>query len=336
MKRSQLFCGMGSMAGMLILILDGKTALLGAREGLALCIQSLIPSLFPFFVLSSVLTTAFTGTSLPMLRPIGKLLGIPAGCEALLIPAYLGGYPAGARSIGEACRQKQLSPENAQRLLLFCNNCGPSFLFGILGSIFPKQWMLWVLWGIQLVGSVFIARLFPAHPETGEMRSNPKSSVADSLTSSVSVMGAVCGWVILFRILMTFLEKWVLWRFPVAIQVFFMGFLELSNGCCALAAVADLRLRFLLACGMLSFGGICVTMQTASAIGGLPIRGYLMAKGLQALFAFSIVAAFLYHMPVLLVAIILCGCFLKKVVAKPRVIVYNDGINQRRNPYAVS
>ena len=38
--------------GMLALILDGRTAIEGARQGIGLCLRTVIPSLFPFFVLS--------------------------------------------------------------------------------------------------------------------------------------------------------------------------------------------------------------------------------------------------------------------------------------------
>ena len=36
--------------GMIVLILDAKTALSGAREGIDLCMRTVIPALFPFFI----------------------------------------------------------------------------------------------------------------------------------------------------------------------------------------------------------------------------------------------------------------------------------------------
>ena len=68
-------------------------------------------------------------------------------------------------------------------------------------------------------------------------------------------MGNVCGWVILFRILIAFLERWFLWLLPASVRVAVTGLLELSNGCCALAEIKDFKMRFLLCSGMLSFGG---------------------------------------------------------------------------------
>ena len=336
MKRSQFLCGIAALTGMLILILDGKTALTGANEGITLCIQSLIPTLFPFFVLSSLLTASFMGTALPILRPFGKLLGIPSGCESLLIPAYLGGYPAGAQCIAQAFQQKRISRDQAQRLLLFCNNCGPSFLFGILATVFPQQWMLWSLWGIQIGGSILMARLFPDPRQNSSTLSKESLSFSKSLSDSIRILGFVCAWVILLRIVLSFLQRWILWIFPKPMQVFLIGLLELSNGCCSLSAIEDLPLRFLICSVMLSFGGICVAMQTASAIGSLSVIPYLTGKTLQGLFTVCIVSSFIYHIPILLVFSALLFLILKKVLAKRKAIVYNGVINQRRNPYAVS
>ena len=46
---------------MLALILDGRTAIDGARQGIELCLRTVIPSLFPFFVLSILLTSSLLG-----------------------------------------------------------------------------------------------------------------------------------------------------------------------------------------------------------------------------------------------------------------------------------
>ena len=56
MKRRTAAALVFSSAGMLVLILDGKAALLGAQAGVELCLNTVIPSLFPFFVLSVLLT----------------------------------------------------------------------------------------------------------------------------------------------------------------------------------------------------------------------------------------------------------------------------------------
>ena len=94
--------------------------------------------------------------------------------------------------------------------------------------------------------------------------------------------------------------------------------------------------RFVVCNVLLSFGGLCVAMQTASAIGTLSIRPDLLGKAAQSLLTCCMVTAVLYHIPFLLLASAVFFCFLKKVVAKRTAIMYNGAITQRRNPYAVS
>ena len=136
--------GIFAALGILILILDSKTALQGGIAGIEVCLMQVIPALLPFFVLTMLLSSAFTGANIPMLRPLGRLCRMPRGSESLLLLGLLGGYPAGAQSVAEAYRSGQLQRQDAQRLLSFCSNAGPSFLFGFASVVFPYSWLPWV------------------------------------------------------------------------------------------------------------------------------------------------------------------------------------------------
>lgn len=276
---------------MLVLILDGKTALDGGAQGLELCLKTVIPSLFPFFVLSTILTGALTGMQIPFLRPLGRLCGIPEGGEALLVSGFLGGYPVGAQSVASAYHAGQLTKQEAERLLAFCNNAGPAFIFGMVSTMFPAKWMAWSLWGIHVAGAVFVACLIP--PD-GKKKMDPLPgkplSLTAALNASLRVMATVCGWVVLFRVILSFLNHW-LGMLPVAARIAMTGLLELSNGCCDLAAIPDCSVRFLLCSGLLSFGGLCVTMQTASVTAGLSLSGYFTGKLIQTAFSLLLAAS---------------------------------------------
>ena len=266
---------------MLALILDGRTAIDGARQGIELCLRTVIPSLFPFFVLSILLTSSLLGSSLTVLRPLGRLFGMPDGAESLLIPAFLGGYPVGAQNVAAAFRSGQLTKPEAERLLSFCSNAGPAFLFGMAAAMFPRRWMAWALWGIHIVGALFAALLIPGEP-------------ASALNTAITVMATVCGWVVLFRVLLAFLKRWIFWILPAAVQVAVTGILELSNGCCELLAVTDVSARFCICSGILAFGGLCVTMQTVSVTAGLSLKPYFWGKLLQTLFSLALAALIAY------------------------------------------
>lgn len=231
------------------------------------------------------------GQPLPFLRPLGKLCGVPDGAQSILLAGFLGGYPVGAQAVTQAFDSGQLRKADAERMLAFCNNVGPAFLFGMAASLFPRKWMAWALWGIHIAGAIMTALIFPARDsEAVKLRGHPHVTLPGALNASLRVMAAVCGWVILFRVLISFLNRWILWLFPAYIQVGLIGLLELSNGCCELSAISDTTLRFIMCSGMLALGGCCVAMQTISVTTGLSLRYCLMGKLLQT--AFSLILAF--------------------------------------------
>ena len=320
----------GAGIGMLLLILDSRTALNGARSAINLIMNSVIPSLFPFFFLSILLTSSGSSGSNRFFKYIGTLFKIPQSHTYLLIPAFLGGYPTGAQAVGMAWKQGSLSKETAEKMLGYCSNAGPSFLFGILGSFFPDPRMCWALWLLHILGSVFAAQLIPAGSfDSGEAETkiSPKS-LPDVLLSAIKVTATVCGWVFLFRVAISFLDEWFFWTLPPFSNVLLSGLLELTNGCCMLYQIPDIRLRFLLCSVMLSFGGFCVFLQTISVTNGLSLRWYLTGKTMQAAFCGAVSASILYRTVLPLLIGLPLGSFIlclrKKEVAFRSRLLYNS------------
>lgn len=264
---------LGAALGLAVLILDGQTALAGAQEGLELCIRTVIPSLFPFFLLSTVLNGSFSGTGLP-----GWLFGLPRGCSGLLVPMLLGGYPVGAQSALYYYNKGILRKDQSEALLAFCNQAGPSFLFGILGRKLP----VWPLWAILILGAFTAARFLPVPGEANGNAEQPTPPTpTQAMGTAIGVMASVCGWIVIFRVLIAFLNRWFLWALPLWCRVLIIGLLELSNGCTMLDMVPSEALRFVLAVVLLSLGGLCVTMQTASVVGPLSLKRYFLGKAIQ-------------------------------------------------------
>ena len=321
---------------MLALILDSKTAFSGASEGISICLQAVIPSLFPFFFLSSILTGNLQGHIHPVFKPLNTLLGIPCGAESIWLTGILGGYPVGARCVSQAYQNGRLSRNEAGRMLGFCSNAGPAFVFGMTASCFPSLLYPCLLLLIQIISSLMTGILLP-----GKQYSKPylaeKRLVTwhEAMHHAVQAMGNVCGWIILFRVILSFCERWFLWLLPSSLQVFLIGILELSNGILSLHRINSVPLRWILCSGMLSFGGICVIMQTQSVTGGLPILYYLRGKILQSLISTGLSAAFccfLFSFDKVYLAVF-AACFLsillvhrlihKKTVALSSHLMYN-------------
>lgn len=286
------FQGIGAAAGFLILILDSRRALDAARSGLELCIKTVIPSLFPFFVISIFLTN-IPWKKVPFpLHILGNIMNVPKAAESLLIPSILGGYPVGAKCVADLYNKKQIGRKDAERLLAFSSNAGPSFLFGMVSVFFPEKSIIWLLWLIHIFSAVLTAATIPFEKTVCQFEpSIQKQHEASVIYAAAKAMCLVCCWVILFRMIISFLETWVLWILPEWIQTVLVGILELTNGCCQLQNIPDLKLRFIVCSCMLAFGGICVLFQTASVTHGLSIGCYIKGKMIQTLFSYLLSCA---------------------------------------------
>lgn len=327
MRKSSIATGIGAAVGICILILDGKTALIGAQTGVDQCLKAVIPALFPFFLFSNLLLDALWGCSLPFLSPLARLFGVPKGGESLLVCGFLGGYPVGVQNAASLYATGQLEEKEALRLTSFIGQPGPAFLFGMVAPMLEKPESVWVLWGILLYSAFLVSLLTPGSNREITLGKHRNAALSQAMSASLSAIGKVCGWVVLFQVLLAFLKRWVLWYFSEEEVAVIGGLLELSGGCLLLKTVPSGGLRFLIACGILSFGGLCVVMQTVSVLGSLSPTAYLLGKLIQTVFSLTLAFAILFRqwwIPFLLTGAV----FLlrrKKSVAFPGKPMYTKG-----------
>lgn len=327
--------------GIVMLILDSPTALLAMQNGIQMCIQTTIPALFPMMVLTGILTSAMLGRKLPFMSPLRKICGIPEGGESLLLTGLVGGYPVGAKCVAQAYKDGSISRQEARRLLGFCSNAGPAFIFGITGLLFSKAYISWLLWGIHIVSSLIVGFVLPGK-RSRNIRMHPghRKTLQSALSESFKAIGIICGWTVWIGVVCAFLKRWALWMLPPFLQTAALGMLELVNGCHGLLMIQQEGARFVLCSLLLSFGGICVYLQTSaftqSTGTGMYFPGKVLQSILSGLLAFAV--QFLFFEPVaqlrepawfVMVIVLLTGILFpylhkwKKSVAFSGKVVYN-------------
>lgn len=117
------------------LVLFSQTNLIAAKNGLILWATAVIPSLFPFFVATEMLSytnvVSFLGKWLsPIMIP---LFGVPGEGAFAFIMGLISGYPVGAKIVSNFMEQEICTKEEAERMLAFTNNSGPLFIIGTVG-----------------------------------------------------------------------------------------------------------------------------------------------------------------------------------------------------------
>ena len=147
----------------LALVLWPREAMESVKAGLKLCGNVIVPSLFPFFVLSSLVVelgmSRYLGRLMqPLMVPLFRVNG---ACASALALGVIGGYPVGARTAIALYESGQCSRTEAERLLAFCNNSGPAFILGVVGAgVFGSGTMGLLLYLTHILASLCVGLLF--------------------------------------------------------------------------------------------------------------------------------------------------------------------------------
>ena len=205
--------GLALLCAVLALMRWPQESMAAARDGLALCGNVIIPSLFPFFVLSSLVV------ELGMSRYLGRLLeGVMAplfrvggACSSALALGFVGGYPVGARTAIALYENGQCSKTEAERLLAFCNNSGPAFILGVVGTgIFASSRAGLLLYLAHIAASLCVGLLFrfyrPGEGPRPGRHAAPQFQAASfpvafthSITGALSSTQNICAFVLFSR-----------------------------------------------------------------------------------------------------------------------------------------
>ena len=289
-------------AGLVIL---PDQAISGAKDGLALCYNVIVPSLFPFFVLSSLVVdlglAAYLGRAMEgIMRPLFRVSG---SCSAAVALGFIGGYPVGARTALQLYQQGLCTRAEAERLLAFCNNSGPAFILGVVGAgIFGDSRVGLLLYLTHALASVLVGLLFRFYGGRDTDRASAaRPKPIQTVTVPAAFTGAVtrsfqntlniCAFVVFFAVVLQLLSACGVFTAlarvlalagfePEWAKRLIAGLLELSSGVSSLRGGAQLTGRVSMAAFMLGWAGLSVHCQVLAFLvdSGLSAKTYLLGK----------------------------------------------------------
>lgn len=107
----------------------------GAKDGLLLWFMAIVPSLLPFMILSGILVKLKTTKYINrFLRPLfGLVFGVSDGGSYPILIGFLAGCPIGAKTAAQLYKGGEIKREEAQYLMMFCNNLSSMFLIEFIG-----------------------------------------------------------------------------------------------------------------------------------------------------------------------------------------------------------
>lgn len=304
----QILTGSAVIVIFISMLLSPREVFDGAAEGLLLWFQVIVPTLFPFMLVSNLLIES-GGTDL-IARVTGKgfthLFGTSSGGSYAVIAGFLCGYPMGAKVTADLLRKEKITLQEGQYLLSFCNNTSPVFIMNyIVWKTFGQQDLLvptlLILLGVPVVLSFLFRRFYL---ESGadfqnisgvekNKNGNTESGMFDHcMMDAFESIVKVGGYIIFFSIFIALMKR-TAEEIPVLLST--APLLEVTNGILLIqSSVENPVISYPLVIGLTSFGGLCAVAQTDCMLQGtqLSILPYIIQK-LTAAAAASLIA-FLY------------------------------------------
>ncbi len=277
-----------------------------AKDGLVLWAEAVVPSLFPFFVASSLLCQ--TNIISIFGKYLGKLMhplfNVPGESTIALIIGAISGYPVGAKVVCQLLNQKVINKDEAERLVAFCNNSGPLFIIGTIGIVlYNNKYIGFLLLFTHILAAISVGIIYKFwSPNTynkkiSKLKNNCNQNnyikeqasnsvitfrnfgeiLGNSIKSSIQSILQIGGFIVIFSVILSLIKSTNFFNFLSSFDTvfsmpnhffesIFSGILELTNGVKLLSTLNLKTLNILFTAFLIGFGGISVLLQVFSII----------------------------------------------------------------------
>lgn len=281
-----------------------------ARRGLALFATSVLPSLFPFYFCSLLLTYmgAVKGISAIGARPIKFFYNTPKESAYILMLSMLCGYPVGASTCSELYSAGMLSERDVKSIASFASTSGPVFILGTVGSaIFGNKMVGWIILCSHYLASLLNGLIYRRKSKDGDiktlaMRVDVDNLLSQAISKSTLNMLYVGGYIVICGMLIDTLE---LVGLPQLLAItlnpelsqglisLIYGMIEMTRGSIECAKCLSPHFSVALCSAIITFGGLSITLQNYTFLSKCKMRitQILIRKLTQCVIAFALAFA---------------------------------------------
>ncbi|MCI8332229.1 MAG: hypothetical protein HFE78_05335 [Clostridiales bacterium] len=264
-------------------------AAMAVYDALLLCVRNVIPSLFPYMVISALFVSSGLASFVGRLfaKPFSKLFAMNGNCCAAVIIGLIAGFPVGAKTAVSLYKDGYCDKDEAQRLCTFCNNTGPAFVIGAIGAGFFGRPAVGAALYLTEVLAAFLTGFILS---IGKQRNRPvqrcvicyRLDFPAAVKEAVSAVLLVCGFVVFFSVLMSILTELLLSAGLSSLLALASSLLEVTAGVSLAAEFTGIG-GFIFAAFAIGWAGLCVHAQSASFMlpAKLSLIKYMGGKALQ-------------------------------------------------------
>ncbi len=233
----------------------------------------LFPSIFPFFVLASLLLELGLATKISKkLNPLFKrLFHVEGNSSFIILVSIISGFPSGSKYIVESLKTKSISKDTANYLLTFTHFANPLFVLGTCGLILNSISLAYKILIIQILSNLILGIILrPKEIVFSKITNNPQNksfleALPKAINDAIKVLLFMLGSITFFMFFSKLLTS------TLSLNPFFKtiitGILDMTSGISLVNTINTTNyIRGLLVLTFITFGSFSVHLQVLNNI----------------------------------------------------------------------
>ena len=233
----------------------------------------LFPSIFPFFVLASLLLELGIATKISnKLNPIFKrLFHVEGNSSFIILVSIISGFPSSSKYAVESYKSKTIDKTTANYLLTFTHFANPLFILGTCGLILNSLSLAYKILIIQIISNLILGIILRPKEIISSKKMNnyqnksflealPKA-INDAIKLLLFMLGSITFFMFFSKLLTTFLSL------NSFFETVITGILDMTSGISLVPSIDTTNyIRGLLILTFITFGSFSVHLQVLNNI----------------------------------------------------------------------
>lgn len=233
----------------------------------------LFPSIFPFFVLASLLLELGIATKISnKLNPIFKrLFHVEGNSSFIILVSIISGFPSGSKYVVESYKNKTFDKTTANYLLTFTHFANPLFILGTCGLILNSLSLAYKILIIQIISNLILGIILRPKEIISSKKINnyqnksllealPKA-INDAIKLLLFMLGSITFFMFFSKLLTSFLSL------NLFFETIITGILDMTSGISLVPSINTTNyIRGLLVLTFITFGSFSVHLQVLNNI----------------------------------------------------------------------
>lgn len=271
-------------------IFNNKILYCGTLSGINLILFTVIPAIFPFLIITSIMNeTNSTDFLSELAYPfIKRILGLSKNSGYVIIIGFLCGYPIAAKLCSDLVNDNKITLAEGNYLLTFINNASPSFIISyiatnLMHSSISSYKLIICIYLPSFITAIIFNPYF-RHKQNifsstcDNLKTNTKPfNFENIIISCIKSIVKISGYILVFSIVCEF-TKLIPNNY---LHVLICSFFEITTGAHQICIQTfNSKIKYSLLVPLTAFGGLSSLFQVKSVIfnSALNIKYYILGK----------------------------------------------------------